>query len=86
MPHVTLTPDPNIKGRGAGHLQDHPCKVRVSTQRLHGDLVVELFDGPHRIGEGLLHERDGQWRGTCSEFAGRWEVSWVVNSGLLVFE
>lgn len=84
MPSVTLTVRDNV---GAGRLDGHPGQVEVRTWRTPDNgLAVSLWDcGKFRIGEGLLHARNGQWVGRCSEYAGWWDVSGSVGSRRLVF-
>lgn len=60
---------------GRGVLIGHPGQPAVSV-KLRGDaLHIELLDGRNPIGEGLLlRQKDGTFRGECTEYAGRWRV------------
>ncbi len=81
---VQLTTKGNI---GVGQMEPAPAPTEVRTWRTpDGWLAISLWElGKHRIGEGVLHQRDGRWYGTCSEYAGDWEVSGEVGSGVLEF-
>jgi len=73
-------------GIGVGTLHDHPAAPQVRTRRLPGGrLGISLWAGRHQIGEGELHNVNGVWTGTTSEYAGRWFVRGKIGSGVLEF-
>ena len=73
-------------GVGVGTLTDHPAAPQVRTKRIAGGrLAISLWAGRHQIGEGELHNVNGVWTGTTSEYAGRSFVRGKIGSGVLEF-
>lgn len=71
------SPNPRaiIDSLGEGVLIGHPGQPLVRTKQMGDTIAIQLFDGRHLIGEGvLLRQKDGTFRGECSEYAGRWQV------------